>query len=166
MDIEQKTLNALRWIIGILNKHKIDYQITGGFAAKLYGSPRKLNDIDIDIPEKHFKTILPEISEYITFGPGRFKDEKWDGQFITLNYQGQEIDLGAIDTIRISNKKETKWIPYANFSLETLDVKVNNIDVKVILPKKLIEYKRELNGEHQIVDIEAAERYLSRHNLG
>ena len=46
---QEKTVDALRWIVGILEKKNILYQISGGFAAKLYGSSRPLNDIDIDI---------------------------------------------------------------------------------------------------------------------
>jgi hypothetical protein len=159
--MEVKTTQALQWIVGILNEHEIQYQITGGLAAKLYGSARNLNDIDIDIPEIHFETILPQISQYIIEGPARYNDGKWDGEFITLNYQGQEIDIGGIGTLRISNKERTKWIPYANHSLDTQDIQICSLIVKVILPQKLIEYKKELDGDHQQIDIRAAEEYLT-----
>jgi hypothetical protein len=53
MDVTETVGNALRWIIGILDRHNIQYQITGGFAAKLYGSSREVNDIDIDIFNAH-----------------------------------------------------------------------------------------------------------------
>ena|ERR1035437_326823 len=155
-----KTEKALRWIIGILNDHKIDYQISGGFAGKMFGSKRELHDIDIDIREKYFPVILPEISQYIIYGPERYKDAKWDDELITLNYEGQEIDISGIDTLKISNKERTKWIPYPNFLSETLDMKFNGFDIKVINPKYFIEYKKELDGDHQLEDIKAAEEYL------
>ena len=85
---EEKTINALIWIIDLMNKNKIDYQITGGFAGKIFGSKRKLNDIDIDISEENFKYLIPEISEYIIYGPAHHKDVKWDLELITLNYGG------------------------------------------------------------------------------
>ena len=88
-----------------MNKNKIDYQITGGFAGKIFGSKRKLNDIDIDISEENFKYLIPEISEYIIYGPAHHKDVKWDLELITLNYGGQEIDIAGIDKALISNKK-------------------------------------------------------------
>lgn len=55
---QEKTINALKWIIKILNSKNIPYQISGGFAAKMYGSIRPLNDIDIDIPEDNFQVGL------------------------------------------------------------------------------------------------------------
>jgi len=45
--MEEKTLNALNWIVGILTKHRIPYRIGGGLAAHVYGSPRPVNDIDL-----------------------------------------------------------------------------------------------------------------------
>ena len=106
--LEEKTKKALSWIIEILNRHKIDYQIAGGFAAKVYGSTRILNDIDIDISEKYFPVILTEINPYIIYGPSRFIDGKWDLELVTLNYNGQEIDISGAETILMSNKERTE----------------------------------------------------------
>ncbi len=44
---EQKSIDALRWIVEIFNRHNIPYRIGGGFAAKVYGSTRPLKDFDI-----------------------------------------------------------------------------------------------------------------------
>jgi len=158
--LEEKTTNALHWIIGILDKHKIDYQISGGFAGKIFGSKRELHDIDIDISKKFFGKILPEISTYIIFGPDHYVDAKWDLELITLNYNGQEIDISDSDSPLISNKERTQWISFqTNFS-KTLDIDLNGIKIKIINPKDFIEYKKELDGEHQLEDIEAAKNYL------
>lgn len=163
--MEEKTLNALRWIIGVLNTNGIQYQISGGFAAKLYGSPRKLNDIDIDISERFFSKILPEIKAYITFGPERFKDGKWDLELVTLNYFGQEIDLGGIDSAQISNFDRSKWITLPPLSPKTQDIEVEGVWVKVIPPHDLIAYKEQLDGAHQIIDIQAIRNYRLRNGL-
>jgi hypothetical protein len=160
-----KTEQALRWIIGILNNHRIDYQISGGFAGRMFGSKRKLNDIDIDISEKYFSLILSEIKEYIIYGPARYKDGKWNVELITLNYQGQEIDISGTDTILISNKEKTKWIHFPSHLDKTLNMKVGDLDVKVINPKDFIEYKKELDGDHQLEDVVAAEQYLINNKI-
>lgn len=78
MITESKVIEALQWIVGILEKHNVPYQISGGFAARLYGATRPINDIDIDIAHDGFEKILPEVREYIFFGPADYKDEKWD----------------------------------------------------------------------------------------
>ncbi|TSC85895.1 MAG: hypothetical protein G01um10148_803 [Parcubacteria group bacterium Gr01-1014_8] len=162
--MEDKTINALRWILEILHRNEVEYQITGGLAAKIYGSPRPLNDIDIDLSGKSFPTIVPEISEYITFGPARFKDGKWDMDMISLNYQGQEMDLSGIDNDpRISNKPRTEWIPYLSDISKKLKLDHEGMDVWVMHPRALAAYKKELDGDHQSMDIAAAEKYASEH---
>lgn len=162
--MQDKTIEALRWIVDILEAHHIQYQIGGGFAAKLYGSPRPLNDIDIDISEKHFQEILPEIKPYITYGPQRYADGKWDLGLITLTYRGQEIDIGGADNTRISNKARTAWSPLPVNFATSVDFVVDGIAVKVIHPRDLIAYKSELDGDHQRIDIEAARKYLESHS--
>ncbi len=163
MEFDKKTINALRWIVGIFNKHDVPYRIGGGFAAKMYGSLRPLNDIDFGISEKYFSVILPDISEYIISGPERWNgDGKWDCELITLNYHGQEIDISGTDTMRMSNKERTKWISRA-VPYSTVDMNVEGIDIKVMNPMELVTYKKELDGDHQLVDIKAIEDYLTTH---
>jgi hypothetical protein len=159
---EKKTIDALRFMVGIFNKYDIPYRIGGGFSAKMYGSPRPLNDIDFGIQEKNFSIILPEISQYITYGPIRSNDDgKWDCELITLNYNGQEIDISGTDTMRISNKERTKWISRASFPYDTVDMNVEGINIKVLNGVELMTYKKELDGEHQLIDIKAIEEYLA-----
>ena len=117
LSLEEKTVRALGWIIEILNRHKIEYQISGGLAGKIFGSERELHDIDIDISKKYFNKILPDISDYIIYGPAHYKDAK------------------------------------------SLDIDLNGIKIKVINPKNFIEYKKELDGTHQLEDIETAKKY-------
>lgn len=164
LELEEKTINALHWITKILNNNKINYQISGGLAGKIFGSKRELHDIDIDISKKDFKKILPEVSDYITYGPARYIDAKWNLELITLNYNGQEIDISDSDSFLISNKERTEWIPFLTDFLKTLDVDLNGIKIKVINPKDFLEYKEELDGEHQLEDIESVKNYLIKNN--
>ncbi len=158
--MESKLEKALKWIVNILKKHNVPFQIAGGFAAHIYGAKRSVNDIDLDIPEEKFKTILPDIEKYITFGPDRLKDEKWDLDLIVLNYEGQMIDISGAYKTKIYNEKNKTWESYpAQF--ETAQIKtIFEIEVYVMNPKDLMEYKKILNGEHQKIDIEAVKNYL------
>lgn len=104
-----KVKEALIGITNILKKHNIPFQIAGGLAAQVYGSTRKLMDIDIDIPEEGFEKIQKEVASFITFGLDRFKSDIWDLQLMALNYCGQEIDLSGAHTTKICNKKAKKW---------------------------------------------------------
>ena len=158
-----KAYSALVWITAILRRYDVPFLISGGFAAKLYGSPRDLNDIDIDIPEERFKDILEEVKPYITYGPDQYKDGKWDLYLMTLNYNGQEIDIGGAMYGKVSNRERTEWISLpVDFSKAQI-VNVKDLKLPVVSPERLIAYKSYLDGDHQQVDIEAARSYLAEH---
>ena len=165
--MEIKTVNAAHWIVGILDKHKVPYRIGGGFAAHLYGSKRPIKDIDISLPGTYFKEIIPDVQEYITAGPKHYKNEKWDCDTLSLNYNGQEIDMTDIDTLRMSNKEQTEWFQtkdrYRKFPTQTHYFE--GVTVSLIDPRDLIAYKRELDGDHQLVDIKAVEEYIQSQQL-
>ena len=153
IELEEKTKKALLWIIEILNQQKISFQISGGFAAKLYGSARSLNDIDIDIPENEFTKIVTEVKGYITFGPRQFKDKKWDIFLMTLNYFGQEIDIGS-ENFKIFDSNSKQWLSFSTVPNKVIWMPVAGITVPVIAKEELIHYKSYLDGEHQKTDID------------
>jgi hypothetical protein len=145
------------WIVGVLRKNNVPFVVTGGLAGKSYGSPRPLNDIDIDIHDKDFDLILDEIKPYVVFGPAHYQDERWDLLLATLNHEGQEIDLSGANTLKICDARTGEWkLNQTDFShIEQREI--FGIKVPVISRKDLIEYKSMLEGEHQQVDIKAAQ---------
>ena len=163
--MEKKVVDALKWMVEILGKKNIEYQIAGGFAAKVFGSSRPLNDIDFDISENFFPKILSDVSQYITYGPARLNDGKWDCELITLNYHGQEIDISGVDSMKLSNKERNKWIPYKENFFKNVELDVDGMKLRVIHPRELVAYKQELDGEQQLTDIRATEQYLARNRL-
>ena len=82
------TAKAFRWIVGLLRRRRILFQIFGGLAARAYGATRELADIDIAIPNSRFHEILPDIRRYVTDGPRRYRDRHWDLLLMTLRYAG------------------------------------------------------------------------------
>ena len=160
--MEEKTLNALKWIVGILNRNNISYCVGGGLATYLYGSNRKVNDIDISISGKHFSDIVPLVKEYITAGPKHYKNKKWDCDTISLNYAGQDIDLTDSDTLMMSKKDGNGWIRNKEIYQKYPKVikEVNGINVSLMDPRVLFEYKQELDGEHQEFDIKFLRNYI------
>ncbi len=137
------TKEAFDWIVDLLRKHKIKFQVSGGFAARLYGSKRKLADIDIDVSEKFFKHILPEIKEYIKFGPAHYRDKKWNLKLVTLNYKRQLIDLGASKQ-KIYDKMHHHWDLLKTHFSKSKELYAYDLRVPVISKEELIKYKSEL----------------------
>lgn len=160
--IEEKTKRALKWILDVLNRYNIPYQISGGFSARLYGSPRPLNDIDIDIPEESFDLILNDVKPYLIYGPKQYTDGKWDNLLMTLKYFDQEIDISGAYKMRISTLNRDAWYYLDNDLSNVNEIYFNGMTLKVIPPEKLLRYKKELDGDHQLVDIRAVEEYLRK----
>ncbi|MCL2037835.1 hypothetical protein FWG95_02425 [Candidatus Saccharibacteria bacterium] len=162
--MEKKTEIALKWIATVLNQNKIPYAIGGGTATYLYGSGRKVNDIDISVSAKDFPAIIPLVQNYIVAGPKHYKNEKWDCTTLSLNYEGQAIDLTDRDTLLMSKKDGTGWLKnkeiYSKYPNVVKDFK--GLEVSLMDPRVLIEYKQELSGAHQEADVEFLKNYLSR----
>jgi hypothetical protein len=164
IDLEKNTQNALKWIVEILDKNNIPYKIGGGFAAHIYGSPRKINDVDISLSGKYFPSIISEVSDYIIAGPKHYLNEKWDCDTLSINYLGQDIDITDVDTLQMSDLEKNKWIQVKEIRLyDGIKTNINGINVSIMDPRDLIAYKKELDGEHQLIDIEAVQKYIANH---
>jgi len=160
--MSSKLLPVLHWIINILEEHEIQYSISGGFAAHLYGSPRPINDIDLDIPEDDFDKIYGEVKDFIIFGPANYKDARWDLKLMTLNYHGQEIDISGAFEQKIHDDNQQKWLHDPTDFTDLNTIPFDGLDLKVITPENLLAYKKLLIGDHQAIDIKAVEKFISQ----
>jgi len=168
--MEEKTINALKWIVSILNKNNIPYRIGGGFAANIYGSNRKVNDIDFSLSGEYFPIIVSETKNYITSGPKHYSNVKWDCDTLCLNYKGQEIDMTDINTLKMSNKDQTEWFQTKDYfrKFTTIPKIVGGIEILLIDPRDLVAYKKELADQdhlYQMSDVEAVEKYIKENNI-
>ena len=149
----KSTKQALYWIVDILKKRRVPFQISGGLAARIYGATRGLADIDIDIREKNFKKLLPKVKNYIIFGPRRYKNKNWDAYLMTLCYCGQKIDICGANEAKIFDKNRRIWTSYrTDFSISE-SKNVFGIKVSVISKKDLVNYKRKLRRRVDLLDL-------------
>jgi hypothetical protein len=160
--MEQKTRDALKWIVGILDGNGIPYRIGGGLATHLYGSGRPVNDIDISLSGRYFPVIVPQVREFVVAGPKHYLNEKWDCTTLSLLYHGQDIDLTDVDTLLMRDKDDTAWIRNKDIFEAFPDVKkdVDGIRVTLMHPRVLLAYKEHLSGEHQEFDQRFLEGYV------
>lgn len=154
----KNTKAALIWITDILKKHQIPFQISGGLAAIAYGASRPLDDIDIDIPNDKFDLIIQEVQPFIIYGPSRFKSDKWDLLLMTLTYEGQDIDLSGADDTHIWNEQTKSWVKLTE-NLKKVPIKnVFGLPLPVIPYPSLINYKKMLARDVDLIDIEQIEK--------
>lgn len=155
---KRNTKKAFLWIVGILKKHKIPFQITGGCAARAYGSKRPLSDIDIDVPENAIKQIASEAKDYIKRGPDRYIDDNFDLMLLTLNFEGQEIDICG-DVCKTRSGVGGEWLgsktDFSKYEIKEL------YGTKVPVENKadLIKYKKQMAREVDLEDIKQMTLY-------
>lgn len=148
----KNTEAAFHWIISILEKNHVQYKITGGFAARVYGVDRELADIDIDIANADIAKIADEVQSFIVVGPARYKDNEWDLEFMTLRYQGQDIDIAGVEG-SFWNKQAQTWESFPH-NLDAVEMKqVFGRTVPIESRKTLMDYKQKLGREVDLEDV-------------
>ena len=133
--------NSLDWIINKLSG--IDYQITGGLAANLYGSGREVYDIDIEVSDLDVWRLGFLCEDYIVYGPSRYVDEHFDLLLMTLDYGGQLIDVCGIDSMSIRGERQEI----------DLGSSVEVDGYRVVGLGDLIAYKKLLGRDVDLIDI-------------
>ena len=156
----RNTKQALLWIIDILKENNISYRISGGFDARLYGSKRKLADIDIEVHKKDINKIYKNTKKFVIYSPKRYRDENWDLQLMTLKYKNQEIDIASFEA-KIFNQATHKWVKRPGVFSDFVVKKVFGIEVFVENVKALITYKKILG---RAVDRQDVNQLLSQNN--
>lgn len=149
--IDKKIIKTLKFIVEILGKNKISYQISGGLAAILYGAKRNFYDIDIDVKRKDFSKLKRIFSDFITKKPRRFKNNKWDIYVMTLKIKEVPIDITEIDKWKIKTR-DGVWLTMED-SLNPIILNRFGLKLKVISKQDLIIYKTLLSRKTDLIDI-------------
>lgn len=157
LNLQKNTKAAFIWIIDILKRLNVPFQIAGGLAANLYGANRPLEDIDIDIPEECFSIIKSEVKDFIVYEPTRFKDETWDLMLMTLNYKGQLIDISGAFHTKMHNKFTNEWQTVTTDFSNAEIKKCFDIDVPVIPKNELLFYKKIIARPVDLIDVDQIE---------
>ncbi len=151
--MEKNPEKTFKWIIGILNNHKIPFQVDGGLAARAYGAERELADIDLVIPEERYDEIIAEVELYIIYGPSHFTDDKWDLMLMTLDHEGQIIDIAGAENQKYFDESAHEWV-HSPSELAKCEMRnVFGLDVPIIPKDKLIAYKTRLGREVDLLDL-------------
>ena len=149
-----KAKAALVWIVDILDKHGIPYQVEGGLAANCYGSNRELVDIDIFIPSFGFEIISKDVEGYVEFGPEFHSGTHWKLVYQLLNYCGQQIEICDAGRAEYLDTQNDTWIKRDIDFTKAKTIGIFGISTKVMRKDDLLEYKGRLNREVDIIDIE------------
>jgi hypothetical protein len=151
--MQEKSIKALKWIVTTLEDMEIPFQIGGGFVAIMYGVNRPLADIDIVVPTNELPRLREKVKDYITYGLKRYKDEKWDVTGMTIEYEGQEIDLAGAQGKKIFDENTNTWISLENDFSKSVYKEIAGIKIPIAPRDYLVSYKKILLRDVDIEDL-------------
>ncbi len=155
---ERIAVDALKFIIPLIEKRNFHWLITGGFASYVYGVKRDLTDIDIDIATEArtpaFKDFLKEIKPHITQNLEHYVDQNYDNYNFEITYNSQMIDICPSQNLKIFNETSNQYELFYKERFPRPEMK-NFHDLQLpLLPKKLIIKNKEMLIWKRETDIE------------
>lgn len=145
---------ALNWLKGILDAENVEYQIVGGLAATIHGGHREVADIDLYIHNSDANKVLSQVAHYIVKPLTHYAEYGWDLEYFQLIYDNQKIEIGLSQHTKIQSQQDGSWHHLEiNFS-ESVIKDYQGIKLTVIPVHRLIEYKRVLGREVDLIDIQ------------
>jgi hypothetical protein len=107
----RKVGGALAWIVGVLERHSVPYQVVGGLAARAYGATRPIFDVDLYVPFDRAKGALEEIQPHVLWGPEHHAGEEWDLTFLKADFGGQRVELGdSSNDTKFFDRGRGRWV--------------------------------------------------------
>ena len=145
---------ALAWIVAVLERHHVPYQVVGGLAAQAYGAQRPLVDIDLYVPLEQATEALAEWKPFIVREPLPHRSAAWDLVYLALSYQGVWIEIGDSSTHpRFYNARDQRWEWQAIDYAASRVCMLYRIAVAVMPRAELLRYKAMLDREVDHLDI-------------
>lgn len=144
----------MAWIVGILEELEVPYLISGGLAARAYGSTRALNDIDIEVPDDGVAAVAEATADYTVWGPDREEAECFELLILVLAYGGQTIEICGGDSLRMLDHESGEWVDAPTDFTKVERRQVLGVDVSLITKEELLAYKRLGGREVDVTDVE------------
>ena len=137
--------------IQLLNQHKVDYMVVGGYAMAFHGRPRYTGNLDIwiDISESNAEKMLLVIKDF-GFSSLGFKKEDFlkENLINQLGYPPLRIDIITnIDGIDFK----------AAFS-KKLVIEIDNLKANYIGLRELIQNKQASGREKDLIDVKTLQQ--------
>jgi len=145
-------LDALKRVVQVFKENKIQFQISGGLAAIIYGAERPLYDIDIEVYKKDILKIRELFQKNISKDFYHLQDENFDLWLLTLDVNGVPVDISQADECYLGDGKNNKVSADADLSKAQM-MNFDGVEIPVADKKELIEYKKILARDTDLIDI-------------
>ncbi|EOX3946339.1 MULTISPECIES: DUF2007 domain-containing protein [Vibrio] len=152
--MSKKVKVALNWLKGLLESENIEYQIVGGLAATIHGGNREVADIDLYIENSDANKILALVSQYISKPLNHYSECGWDLEYFQLIYRDQKIEIGLAQHTKIQSSVDGSWHQLEIDFSKSVTKAYQGIELQVIPVHTLVEYKRILGREVDLIDVQ------------
>ncbi|EIO3971384.1 MazG-related protein [Vibrio vulnificus] len=152
--MSEKVKVALNWLKSLLESESIEYQIVGGLAATIHGGSREIADIDLYIHNTDANKILSHVTPYISKPLTHYSEYGWDLEYFQLVYQNQKIEIGLALNTKIQSSLDGSWHQLEIDFSKSVVKSYHGIELQVIPVHQLVEYKRILGREVDLIDIQ------------
>ncbi|ENO3966363.1 nucleotidyltransferase domain-containing protein [Vibrio vulnificus] len=151
--MSKKVIVALKWLKGLLESENIEYQIVGGLAATIHGGTREVADIDLYIENSAANKVLGLVSQYVSKPLTHYSEYGWDLEYFQLIYRDQKIEIGLSQHTKIQSSLDGSWHQFEIDFSKSVPKTYQGIELQVIPVHKLVEYKRILGREVDLIDV-------------
>jgi hypothetical protein len=152
---------ALRWIVELLRRLEVPYQIVGGLAARAHGATRPLADLDFYVPASRLQEIASAAGPHVVRQPSHHRDDSWDLVFMQIVYEGRKVELAAAEGARFFDRATGQWRDAQIDFNRSIETEIFGVLVRVMPFTQLVAYKRALGRD---IDGEDVTELLSAHS--
>ncbi|HHG3024803.1 TPA: MazG-related protein [Vibrio parahaemolyticus] len=152
--MSDKVKVALKWLKDLLEAEGVEYQIVGGLAATIYGGSCEIADIDLYIRNSDANKVLARVSQFISKPLTHYTEYGWDLEYFQLVYQNQKVEIGLSQNTKIQSALDGSWHELEIYFSESVVKLYQGIELPVIPAHRLVEYKRILGREVDLIDIQ------------
>jgi predicted nucleotidyltransferase len=143
--------------IELLNAHKVDYLVIGGYAVNFHGYPRYTKDIDfwIWLTKDNINRLLVAINEFGFGSLGLQADDLLNpDNVVQLGYEPYRIDLLT----------DVKGVDFQDCFQRKATVTVDHIQVNFLSLEDLIQAKRKAGRLQDLADAQQLEKIKKKKN--
>lgn len=151
---EEQAVHALEFILAKLKFYQINYVITGGFACYVYGVPRDLTDLDLDIDiskdDPRFPALYEELKDFITFPLQNFVDANYDNYNFEATYENIILDFCPMPDLKIFDPAQEAYVPFYKDGFPAHEVvEFKGIPLNLLAKNLIIENKEMLTFQRE-----------------
>lgn len=150
--LDQKQKEALLFLTGKLKENSVAFQVTGGLAAKVYGSTRPLYDIDLEVSHLDIQKVRVIFKDYIVDDFYHLQDNVFDIYLLSFKIDGVNVDIGQVEENYFTSPSGERKRIDSDLSKAVI-IDVDGISVPVQDKGELLEYKRFMSREVDLKDI-------------